>query len=116
MRAARRANTARRALSTLPTSASVTPVATNYAAYILSHVEAEAARSPAKAAFIEGTMGRSVLYLDFAYRVGAAARGFAAAGVTRGTVVGLHLPNSPEFVVSNSHINFSAARLLTEAT
>ena len=81
-------------------SPSIIPIATNYSAYILSHVEREAATAPQKAAFIDGTSGRMITYGDFAYRVGAAARGFAAAGVSRGTVVGMHMPNSPEFVIA----------------
>jgi methionine aminotransferase len=51
-----------RALSTLPAGAPVTPVATNYAAYILSHVEAEAARSPLRVLPAAGSFFQLVDY------------------------------------------------------
>jgi acyl-CoA synthetase (AMP-forming)/AMP-acid ligase II len=81
-------------------SGSVPIPSVNYTEYILSAVEAEARRSAGKAALIDGLSGAVTLYADLPYRVGAAARGLAALGVKRGSVVGLHLPNLPEFVVA----------------
>ena len=72
----------------------------NYASHILSAVEREASRSTSKAAIIDGSTGNTITYGDYAYRVGAAARGFRSAGVTRGTVIAVHLPNSPEFIIA----------------
>jgi len=67
---------------------------------MLEHIEAGAKRSPTRPALIDGVTGRSTSYGDLPYRIGAAARGFKALGITRGTVVGLHLANSPEFIVA----------------
>ena len=67
---------------------------------MLQFIEAEARRNPSRAALIDGVTGRTTPYADLPYRIGAAARGFKALGVTRGMVVGLHLANSPEFVVA----------------
>jgi acyl-CoA synthetase (AMP-forming)/AMP-acid ligase II len=97
--ALRRAAAPARLLRRLSTTAFAAP-GVNYAAHILSFVEAEARRAPAKAAFIDTQTGRVTPYGDYAYRVGAAARGFAAAGVGRGSVVSLHLPNCSEYVVA----------------
>ena len=72
----------------------------NYAAYMLKHIEASAAARPASVALINGATNEAVLYRDLPYRIGAAARGFRALGVTRGTVVALHLPNCPEFLIA----------------
>lgn len=67
---------------------------------MLKHIEAEASRAPSRPALINGVTGAATTYGDLPYRIGAAARGFAALGVRAGTVVGLHLANSPEFVVA----------------
>ena len=74
----------------------------NYAAHIVGSVEREAARSPKKAALIDGSTGVTITYGDLGYRIGAATRGFTALGVTRGTTVALHLPNSAEFIIAFS--------------
>lgn len=72
----------------------------NYAAFMLSHIERHAMAHPKNVAIIDGVTKRETLYKDLPYRIGAAARGFQALGVKRGSVVGLHLPNSPEFIVA----------------
>jgi acyl-CoA synthetase (AMP-forming)/AMP-acid ligase II len=72
----------------------------NYASYMLQHIEAGARAAAARPALIDGVTGRVTSYGDLPYRFGAAARGFKALGIRRGTVVGLHLANSPEFIVA----------------
>lgn len=89
----------RRLIRSLSTSSFAVPCV-NYAAHVLAAVEREASQSASKAAMIDGSTGATTTYGDYAYRVGAAARGFRAAGVTRGSVVAIHLPNSPEFVIA----------------
>ena len=72
----------------------------NYASFMLQHIENGARASASRPALIDGVSGRITTYRDLPYRIGAAARGFKALGITRGTVVGLHLANSPEFIVA----------------
>jgi acyl-CoA synthetase (AMP-forming)/AMP-acid ligase II len=72
----------------------------NYASYMLQHIEAGAKSASSRPALIDGVSGRVTPYGDLPYRIGAAARGFKSLGVRRGTVVGLHLANSPEFIVA----------------
>jgi len=63
-------------------------------------VERVASKTPSRAAIIEGVSGKATSYADLAYRIGAASRGFKTVGVRRGTVVAVHMPNCPEFVVT----------------
>lgn len=60
-----------------------------------------------------GSTGRITLYSEVAARFAAARRGFIAAGVSRGTVVCLHLPNSPEFIVAFNALASLAAVITT---
>jgi len=77
-----------------------------FAEHILTHVDEVARSSPSRVAVVcaggEGAspLSPQITYADLPYRVGAAARGLKALGVGRGSVVGLHLPNSPEFIVA----------------
>jgi acyl-CoA synthetase (AMP-forming)/AMP-acid ligase II len=77
-----------------------------FAEHILSHVDEVARLSPSRVAVVcaggegAGPLSPQITYADLPYRVGAAARGLKALGVGHGSVVGLHLPNSPEFIVA----------------
>ncbi|WP_329521461.1 AMP-binding protein [Spirillospora sp. NBC_01491] len=53
-----------------------------------------------RAAVLDATTGRALTYADLAAAVGAAAAGLAREGVRPGTVVALHLPDSPEFAIA----------------
>ena len=85
----------------------------NYAAHILAAVEREASHTANKVAIIDGSTGATTTYGDYAYRVGAASRGFRSAGVTRGSVVALHLTNSPEFMVAFTALAALGATITT---
>jgi acyl-CoA synthetase (AMP-forming)/AMP-acid ligase II len=53
-----------------------------------------------KPALIDGMSGRKVTYRDLLFRIGTAAKGFAARGIRDGDVVGIHMPNMPEYIVA----------------
>jgi acyl-CoA synthetase (AMP-forming)/AMP-acid ligase II len=72
----------------------------NYASFILRHVERSATARPNSPCLVNGLNNDTVLYKDFGARVGAAQRGFRALGIGKGNVVGLHLPNCPEYIIA----------------
>ena len=90
----------RRNLTTVAKGVSFNVPTLNYAEHMLNAIEVEASKFPLKAAIIDGLTGNTIIYGDYAYRVGAAARGFRNAGVSHGTVVAMHMTNSPEFVIA----------------
>jgi acyl-CoA synthetase (AMP-forming)/AMP-acid ligase II len=51
-------------------------------------------------ALIDATSGRHVSYAQLRAAVTAAASGLAAAGLGRGSVIGLHVPDTPEFALA----------------
>ncbi|TDD60338.1 AMP-binding protein [Actinomadura rubrisoli] len=55
---------------------------------------------PARPALVDGASGRSLSRADLAAQAGSAASGLAREGLGRGSVVGLHLPDGPEFAVA----------------
>ncbi|MFC6886487.1 MULTISPECIES: class I adenylate-forming enzyme family protein [Actinomadura] len=54
----------------------------------------------ARPALLDAASGRTLSYAGLATAVGSAAAGLAREGIGPGTVVGLHLPDSPEFAVA----------------
>lgn len=54
----------------------------------------------AKMAITDGVSGRSMSYDQLWNRIGCASKGFAERGVKDGTVVCIHLPNMPEYLVA----------------
>ena len=74
-----------------------------FAEVLLTHAERHARADARRVAILDaGAEAPSppLTYGDLSHRVGAAARGLRALGVSRGGVVALHLPNSPEFAVA----------------
>lgn len=53
-----------------------------------------------KPAFIEGPSGRTLTYAELGRGIRAVARNLRSRGIARGEVVGLYLPNLPEFAVA----------------
>lgn len=53
-----------------------------------------------KPALIDGPSGRTIKYSDLSCRIGTAAKGFAERGIKDGTVVAIHMPNVPEYIVA----------------
>src|SRR5262245_64938915 len=59
------------------------------------------------------TFDDALTYSDFAARVSAFAAGLADAGITRGDIVAVHLPNVPEFLIAWLAINELGAIMQT---
>lgn len=62
-------------------------------------------------ALIDATSGRSLSYTELAAAVGSAAAGLAREGLGRGSVIGLHVPDSPEFAIAAYAVMASGAVL-----
>ncbi|WP_395104930.1 AMP-binding protein [Actinomadura sp. SCN-SB] len=68
-----------------------------------------AGADPGRPAVVDATSGRVLTYAELVKDVGAAAAGLAAQGVAPGTVVGVHLPDSPEFAVATHAVMAAGA-------
>ncbi|MEW2357742.1 AMP-binding protein [Spirillospora sp. NPDC029432] len=84
----------------IPIGGDADPLAAFPAVTLTEAVLGTPAADPGRAAVVDAPTGRALTHAGLAREVAAAAAALAAEGVRRGSAVGVHLPDGPEFAVA----------------